>query len=156
MAGTSMQFAIATHMMTALGFHHGEEVTSRALAESVNANPTFVRKSLSKLAKAGLVVTARGKTGFCALARPPQEITLKDIYLASEAPATFAIHTYPVEKTCPISSNIKGCMSVLQHDIQRGMEESLAKVTLSSLVADIRKRQAKGALAQRPRKRSVM
>ena len=61
MAGSSVQFAIATHIMTALSFYYGKAVTSASLAESVNTDPTFMRKSLSKLAKAGLVVTSRGK-----------------------------------------------------------------------------------------------
>jgi DNA-binding GntR family transcriptional regulator len=48
--------------MAALGFRHGEELPSAMLAESVNADPTFVRKSLSKLSKAGLIVTTRVRT----------------------------------------------------------------------------------------------
>jgi Rrf2 family protein len=141
MAGTSVQFAVATHIMTALGFHYGKDVTSSALATSVNTNATFVRKALSRLAKAGLVVSTRGKNGHCSLSRPPEEITLKDIYLASEAPAPFALHGYPVEKTCPISSNIKGCMSVIQEQTQIGFQASLSAITLASVVAQIRQRQ---------------
>jgi Rrf2 family protein len=141
MAGTSVQFAVATHIMTALGFHYGKDVTSGALATSVNTDPTFVRKALSRLAKAGLVVSTRGKNGHCSLARPPEQITLKDIYIASEAPAPFAIHGYPVEKTCPISSNIKGCMSVIQEQTQIGLQASLSGITLASVVAQIRQRQ---------------
>jgi DNA-binding IscR family transcriptional regulator len=141
MAGTSVQFAVATHIMTALGFHYGKEVTSGALAASVNTEASFVRKALSKLAKAGLVITTRGKDGHCSLSRPPEDITLKDIYIASEAPAPFAIHGYPVEKACPISSNIKGCMSVIQEQTQIGLQASLSAVTLASVVAQIRQRQ---------------
>src|SRR5438067_10373849 len=113
MSVTSVQFSVAAHIMTALGYRYGHEVTSTALAESVNAEPTFVRKSLSKLAKAGLVVTTRGKNGSCFLARPPEHITLLDIYRASAAPPTFAIHYYPVEKRCPVSCHMKGRMSEL-------------------------------------------
>ena len=142
MAGTSVQFAVATHIMTALGFHYGEQVTSEALAQSVNTDPTFVRKSLSKLAKAGLVVTTRGKHGFCALSRSPETISLEDIYLASEPPPAFAMHTYPIEKTCPISSNIKGCMSVVQEQTQQIIQASLAKISLATVVTQIKQRQA--------------
>jgi hypothetical protein len=53
MSVKSVQFAVASHIMAALGFYNGEEVSSATLAESVNANPTFVRKSLSKLSKGG-------------------------------------------------------------------------------------------------------
>ena len=76
MSVTSVQFAVAAHIMAALGYKHGEEISSATLAESVNADPTFVRKSLSKLSKAGLVVTKRGKTGASVLARSPRGITL--------------------------------------------------------------------------------
>jgi len=143
MAAANVQFAVATHIMTALGFHYGEELNSSVLAHSVNAEPTFVRKSLSKLAKAGLVVTTRGKNGACVLARSPRRITLRDIYLASEAPGAFAMHSYPVQKTCPISSNIKACMSAVQVQTRRGIEHALARTTLAAVVADIRKRMKK-------------
>ncbi len=46
MSATSVQFTVAAHIMTALGFYHGKEIPSATLAESVNADPTFVRKSL--------------------------------------------------------------------------------------------------------------
>ena len=42
MTATSVQFAVARHILTALGFHYGREITSKTLAESVNAEPTFV------------------------------------------------------------------------------------------------------------------
>jgi DNA-binding IscR family transcriptional regulator len=111
MAATSVQFTVAAHIMAALGFFHGKEVSSATLAESVNADPTFVRISLSKLSKAGLIATTRGKNGASALTRSPEQVTLLDIYRASAAPPTLAIHNYPVQKRCPISRNIKGCMS---------------------------------------------
>ena len=111
MPATSVQFTVAAHIMAALGFFHGKEISSATLAESVNADPSFVRKSLSKLSRAGLIVTTRGKNGASTLTRSPEQVTLLDIYRASAAPATFAIHNYPVEKRCPISRNIKGCMS---------------------------------------------
>src|ERR1700733_4391566 len=100
MSAKSVQFAVATHIMAALGVCPGGEAGSALLAGSVKANPTFVRKSLSKLSKAGLVVTTRGKSGASVLARPPKQITLLDIYRASGAPRAFAIHSYPVEKRC--------------------------------------------------------
>jgi len=63
MSVKSVQFAVAAHIMAVLGFDRGAELSSATLADSVNADPTFVRKSLSKLSKAGLVVTKRGKNG---------------------------------------------------------------------------------------------
>jgi DNA-binding IscR family transcriptional regulator len=75
MSVKSVQFTVAAHIMAALGYYDGEEISSADLADSVNADSTFVRKSLSKLSKAGLVVTKRGKSGASVLARPPRRIT---------------------------------------------------------------------------------
>jgi len=139
MSATSVQFTVAAHIMTALGFFRGKQIPSATLAESVNADPTFVRKSLSKLSKAGLIVTTRGKDGASTLTRSPEEITLLDIYRASAAPPTFAIHSYPVEKRCPISRNIKGCMSSVLKKAQNSFENTLDRITLADVVGEIRR-----------------
>ena len=138
MSVKSVQFTVAAHIMAALGYKHGEEISSATLAGSVNADPTFVRKSLSKLSKAGLVVTKRGKSGASMLSRSPRQITLLDIYRASAAPPAFAIHSYPVEKRCPVSCHLKECMSELLSQAQNSFESSLAKITLANLVGQIR------------------
>jgi len=139
MSATSVQFTVAAHIMTALGFFHGQEIASAALAESVNADPTFVRKSLSKLSRAGLIITTRGKNGASKLTRSPKQITLLDIYRASAAPPTFAIHRYPAYKKCPISSNIKGCMSSVLKKAQDSFENTLDGITLADVVGEIRR-----------------
>lgn len=139
MSVKSVQFTVAAHIMAALGFRHGEEIPSGMLAESVNADRTFVRKSLSKLSKAGLIVTTRGKNGASRLTRSPKQITLLSIYRASGAPPIFAIHSYPVEKRCPISTNIKGCMSSVLKKAQESFENTLHGMTLADVVAEIRR-----------------
>src|SRR5580704_16006348 len=63
MSVKSVQFAVAPQIMAVLGFDHGAEVSSTTVAGSVDADPTFVRKSFPKVSKAGLVVTKRGKRG---------------------------------------------------------------------------------------------
>jgi Rrf2 family protein len=136
MSATSVQFAVAAHLMVALAYRQGEEIHSVVLAGSVNADPSFVRKSLSKLAKAGLVETRRGKNGASVLRRPPRQITLLDIFRASNAPAAFTIHSYPVEKRCPISCNIKQSMSTVLARAQGSFEKTLAGVTLAELVSE--------------------
>ena len=138
MSVKSVQFTVAAHIMAALGYYHCEEISSATLADSVNADPTFVRKSLSKLSKAGLVETKRGQSGASVLARPPQKISLLDIYRASAAPPAFAIHSYPVEKRCPVSRNLKECMSGVLSQAQYSFERSLAKISLADLVDQIR------------------
>jgi DNA-binding IscR family transcriptional regulator len=85
-----------------------------------------------------LVVTTRGKSGASVLARPPRQITLLDIYRASGAPPAFAIHSYPVEKRCPVSCNLKECMSGVLSRTQKSFEKSLERITLADLIRQIR------------------
>lgn len=137
MSQTNVQFSVASHIMAALGTHAGEGVRSAELAGSVNADPSFVRRVLSKLAKAGLVSTTRGKNGACLLARPAERITLLDIYKASAAPAAFAVHSYPVTQSCHVSRSIKCCLENVLNRAQSSFEQELEKQTLAELVAGL-------------------
>ena len=138
MPATSVQFTVAAHIMALLGSFRDKEISSAAVAASVNADPTFVRKSLSKLSNAGLVTTTRGKNGASTLTRSPEKITLLDIYRASDPPQTFAIHNYPVERRCPVSRNIKGSMSSVLKKTQKSFEDALDRITLADVVEEIR------------------
>lgn len=137
MSAKNVQFSVAAHILGVLGSYPGEEFSSEALADSVNADPTFVRKSLSKLSKAGLVLTKRGKNGAARIARAPRKITLLDVYRASGAPPAFTIHSYPVKSKCPVSCNLKPCLSGLLSQAQKGFEKSLGNITLADLVGEI-------------------
>lgn len=139
MSATSVQFTVAAHVMTALAAFHGKEIPSATLAKSVNADATFVRKSLSKLSKAGLINTTRGKNGASTLTRSPKQITLLDIYRASAAPRAFAIHSYPAYQKCEVSRNIKGCMSSVLEKAQHSFEATLDRITLADVLAEIRR-----------------
>jgi Rrf2 family protein len=144
MAIKNVQYAVAAHIMAVLAYHQrraadGFPVTSSSLAESVNAEATFVRRAVSKLAKAGLVIATRGKNGATVLARDPAEISMLDIYRASEAPEVFAVHRYDEVAECPISSNFKLPMTEFLNDAQAAFELQLASQTLEQLVKGVRK-----------------
>jgi Rrf2 family protein len=133
------QFSIAVHLMAGLGYCTQSEHTSAQLAASVNTSPSFIRRTLAKLSKAGIIETTKGKHGSTRLARPAAEITLLDIYLAVEAPKAFSIHHYEEIKPCQVSCNIKAVLECALNKTQKAMEEGLAKITLADLLADIRK-----------------
>jgi Rrf2 family protein len=130
------QFSIAVHLMAGLGYGPAD-VTSAMLASSVNTSPSFVRRILSKLSKAGLVCTRMGKSGSTALARDPKDISLLDIYRAVDAPQALSIHDYPEQRSCPVSCNIKSAMENVFHRSQKALEQSLASTTLAEVLADI-------------------
>jgi Rrf2 family protein len=138
MSRINSQFSVGVHIMTALGDHHGEQVTSAHLTASVRAHESQVRTVLSKLVKAGLVVTSRGRNGFSSLSRPANKINLFEIYKAVEAPPVFSIHQYPKEKACRTSCTHKEAMVELLEDTQRAFETRLGQRMLSEMVAKAR------------------
>jgi DNA-binding IscR family transcriptional regulator len=105
------------------------------LTASVRAHESQVRSVLSKLVKAGLVVTFRGRNGFSSLSRPANKISLLEIYKAVGAPPVFSIHEYPKEKTCRTSCTHKPAMVELLGDTQRAFEARLGQRMLSEMVA---------------------
>ncbi len=136
---TNTQFSIAVHLMIALGYGSGRQATSGELASSINTSPSFVRRILAKLSKSGLVSTTTGKSGFCLLAKKPEDISLLEIYKAVDAPQTFAIHDYPVQGKCMVSCNIESVMRKVLTSAQNSFEGSLGDTTLAELIADIRR-----------------
>ena len=132
------QFSIAVHMMTCLGASR-DGMPSSILATSVNTSPSFIRRTLAKLSKAKLVKTTVGKSGTCSLNKDAKRISMLDIYKAVEAPGAFSIHQYPAQKACDISCKIKSSMTRVLDKTQTAMEESLKKVSLAEVIADVQK-----------------
>ena len=137
----NVQFSIAVHLLAGLACSGaGSGVTSAHLASSVNTSPSFVRRTLAKLSKAGLVKATTGKAGACWLAKEPKTISLLDIYKAVDAPKAFSIHAYPVQKVCTVSCNIKTALEKALGKTQKAMEASLNEISLVDIVSEVRKK----------------
>ena len=133
------QFSIAVHIMAGLAYRCDQDTTSAHLAMSVNTSPSFVRRVLAKLSKAGLVKTATGKAGACWLAKDMKCISLLDIYTAVDAPKAFSIHTYNEQKACSVSCHIKTALENALGKTQQAMEASLDSISLADIVTDMKK-----------------
>ncbi len=134
MAAVNTQFSIAVHILTGLACKSANEATSGELAVDVKACPSFVRRVISKLSKANLVIATTGKSGCCVLARKPESITMLDIYDAVEAPKVFAIHDYPEHHECMASGKFKEAMKMVQETTQKSMEAGLKSMTLADVL----------------------
>ncbi len=134
------QFSIAVHILAGLacGCDTGG-VTSGHLAASVNTSPSFVRRVLAKLSKAGLAETATGKAGACWLAKDAKDISLLDIYQAVDAPKAFSIHHYSEQKSCQVSCHIKAALEKALAKTQKAMEKGLAETSLAQIVSEMKK-----------------
>ena len=132
------RFAVAVHITSLLGTMGGQPCTSEWIAGSVNTNPVVVRRLLSALAKAGLVVSSRGSNGGSVLARPPERITLLDIHRAVDEDETPALHNQPPNPACPVGRNIQSVLIRVLDRAEAAKEAVLATTTLAEVVGALR------------------
>lgn len=136
----SSRFTIAIHVFACMEtFGEDYKITSDFLASSINVNPVIIRKILSQLKNAGLIEVARG-TGGTKAARPIEEITFYDVYLAVdllEEGELFHFHEKP-NPNCPVGKNIHRALDDKLLQIQEAMENEMKKYTIADVVNDIK------------------
>ena len=94
----------------------------------------YLEQLFSKLRRSNLVKSARGTNGGYELARPPQEIRIYDIILATDA---------PVKVTRCNSSEAKGCQTTggrcnshhLWRELEQVMHDYLIQVSLKDVAS---------------------
>jgi Rrf2 family protein len=135
---TSSRFTVGIHILTLLAYGGDEAVTSEYIAGSVNTNAVVVRRLMSLLRAAKLVTSQCGPGGGWHLNRPPQCITLRDVYIATEGGTLFPMHTNPPNPRCPVGSTIQVALSA-RFDAARGaLERQLQQTTIADLVQQVK------------------
>lgn len=136
MTGNS-RFAVSVHILAYLAYRQSAAVPSAEIASSVDTNPVVIRRLLSAFVKAKIVTAQKGATGGFALARPPAEITLRDIYHAVEPNPTHGMAHFSPNTKCPVGAKIQSILHTAFVKAQASMEGELALVTLASINAEL-------------------
>ena len=135
------KFTVAVHILTCIDvFGKDMRVTSDFLSGSTGVNAVIIRNVLAQLKKAGIVSTRQGSGG-AHLAKPLDEVTLYDIYKATNCvddDGLFHFHENP-NAQCPVGRNIPKAMDNKIETVQKAMEQELKRITLSEVVADTKK-----------------
>lgn len=125
------RFQIAVHIMTLLTVSDGEQLSSDYIAGSINTNAALIRKELSNLRKHQLVSSKEGKAGGYTLAKPAQQITMAQIYLAVKQDSILGEARNAPNPACLIGKQINKHMATLNQDIDSLIENKLSKQTLA-------------------------
>lgn len=133
----NQQFAFAVHTLTALSVNKQGAMTSDQIAKSVNTNPVVIRRLLAKLSKNALVETQLGKNGGVKLKKKPQDITLKDIYMAINDKKLISENENAANKKCPISCKMKTLMKDIIDNSEKATLKYLSTIKLSELSEQI-------------------
>lgn len=113
-------------------------MNSDTLAKVLKTNPTFIRKLVSNLVEAQLVESFRGKGGGIKIGKSPQNISLKEIYLAAtEDKRLISCHKKPTIKACPVSCCIKDVLEDIVEGIEETTQSYLSKKNLQDLMQKV-------------------
>lgn len=135
------RFSMSIHIMTELAFQPDMMSSSDVLAKSLKTNATFIRKLVSRLVEAKLIESYRGKGGGIKISRRPDEISLKDIYLASmDEKCLVSTHNKPVIKSCPVSCSMTDILDHVVAGIETTTKSYLSKIYLSDLMKKVQKK----------------
>ena len=140
-----VRFPTALQIMLSLALAEQQAVTnlsSSQLAESLGANPSFVRKLLVPLVQSKLLCSQMGKAGGVRLARPAAEITLRDIYSAVVADTKIWAPRTGIPHRCLVSSNVQGYFEELIDDAQEAILAILAQRTLLEALTELEIRES--------------
>jgi len=111
-----------------------EVLTSRQVAAIVNTNPVIIRRRLGDLGRAGLVDVRHGAGAGWSLARPPEEITLLEVYDAVGQESPFGMHHTEPNLECPVGKGIRPALSQIYGGIEQAVRHELALVSVADVL----------------------
>jgi Rrf2 family transcriptional regulator, repressor of oqxAB len=135
-----VRFPTALQLMLNLALAHAEgvaQLSSTQLAGALGTNPSLVRKLLSPLANASLVLATHGRDGGIHLGRPADSITLGEVYSAVLGEKSlWAQRTVPHQ--CLVSSNVERYFVGLAAKVDNAVLKTLEHKTLADSLAELR------------------
>ncbi|GAA2691241.1 MULTISPECIES: Rrf2 family transcriptional regulator [Actinoplanes] len=114
-------------------------LTSDEVAASVNTNPVILRRSLGDLKRAGLVTARRGTRAGFSLARPAEEITMYDVWMAVAAEPLLALHRSEPNKECPVGNGIQPVLTDVYDEASSAFGTALSRRTIADMLDRILK-----------------
>ena len=131
------EFTVGVHILLLYAYIEDDRITSGTAARSIGCNPVIVRKVFSKLSKAGLLRPGKGNAR-TELARPAGEITLEDVFLATqEESVEEAFNMYPANPMCPVGSEIHELLHGRFESAMDAMLNDLSRTTVADLASEL-------------------
>ena len=135
----STRVSDAAHILVMIALSEDQTLTSDQAAKSINTHPACVRQLMSQLRNQGIIHSVKGHPR-PALAKPPEEITLLDIYKAVERDKPLLhlnTHTNPA---CGIGMNIQYALQDHYDHIQSAAEAAMAECSLADVIKGYQRR----------------
>lgn len=132
----SNKLSDGVHILAYVEICKDSDLSSAAIASSIESNPSLVRRMMSRLSKAGLLVSQPGVVA-PKLARPADEISLLNIYRAIEDNQNLLHVDEKTNLKCIVGGNIQETLTGVYQKIQSDAEKSMSQVTLKDIIDSI-------------------
>ena len=133
---SSSRFVVAIHVLCILARNAGKgPVCSNTIACSVDTNPVVIRRLMSELEKAKLVLSTAGRSGGFSLSKTACDVSLADIYEAVENSTVFRTHKLDPNSKCPIGAQMFESLMPKLRCAENAMTASLNETKLSEIAA---------------------
>lgn len=137
----SYKLSDAIHILSYIYIYQNGDLSSRAIANSIESNPSIVRALMSDLREANLIITHKG-TAKPELAKQPEEIKLLDVYQALNMVDHNLLHIDPkTNPRCIVGGNIQESLNRFYDQIQAAAYQEMEQISLADIISDILARQ---------------
>lgn len=134
----STKLVSAAYIMSYVAAKDPQQLTTDSIADALKDHPARVRQIVAALVKAELLKSLRGAGGGVVLARPPDKITLRDLYLAVDDQPLLTLGLRASFDGWDNVCSVRPVLSALYDDMEADLVEKLAKVKLTALYKRIR------------------
>ena len=117
--------------------HMGGPVTSETISRMLDTNPVVVRRTMAGLRSAGYVTSVKGHGGGWTLARPLDELTLRDIHTALGSPRVFAIGLSDDDPRCLVEQAVNVALKDAMAEAEQRLLSRFGEVTIGALSRDV-------------------
>ncbi|MEW4354329.1 Rrf2 family transcriptional regulator [Streptococcus pneumoniae] len=130
------KFSVAVHTLIMFS-ESKDKLTSEAIAKSVGTNASYIRKIISLLKKADLLIRHEGSFDY-SLGKAKESMTLLDIYRAVNPAQLLYTHQH-ANKECPVGGHINAALDPIVAQAEEALETNLATQTLNDVIETIQK-----------------
>lgn len=136
----SHKLSDAVHILAYLDIYHDGDLSSRAIASSIESNPSVVRALSSNLRNAGLITSRQGVAS-AELAKKPADINLYDVFMAIDSDHNL-LHIDPkTNPKCIVGGNIQEVLTKYYRQVENQALAAMKKITLQEIIDQINDRQ---------------
>jgi len=138
----STKIRYGTRAMVELAFHYGEgAIELGEIAKKEDISPKYLEQVIVPLRTAGLVKSVRGSKGGYSLAKPPSDISLREVFEGLEGPVSL-VDCLVDPEACQRTSS---CVTrEIWKEVSDTIDKILSSVTLEEMVN--RKRKKEGTI----------